>query len=176
MSDLAQRAANSPVGPWMDLLGAVLSQLRTDAIQLRKKGYLDPNGEPTPKARYRFRPRHKYGVDLDAIKAEALAEAQAMFAGERKSPGRRAAISAAASRLYREKKAAAVSKWEADSAPRSLDPKGVLGIGSLAEVDTIGRMIYRGGLDHTLARLGLEPFGWQVKQRVEREVAKGGVE
>lgn len=54
---------------------------------------------------------------------------------------------------------------------RHVAPLKGRGVQRIDEVAEVGRMIYRGGIDCVLAGLGLEPFGWQIRDRVERSVA-----
>jgi len=103
-------ADRSDLGPWMDLLGAVIAQVRIDAIMLRRKGILDGNGRLTVE-------------------------------GVRRFPG--------------------------------LGAKGrnkAAGLQRRDEVEEIGRMIYRGGLDRLFERLGLPAIGQEVRRDIDRQV------
>jgi hypothetical protein len=102
------------LGPWMDLLGAVISLIRLDAIALRRKGVLDENGKLT-------------------------------FVGNRRFP-----------RYVRTAK----------------NEKQVTGLQRRDEIETIGRMVYQGGMTNLMTRLGLPDLGGKIKSDVERQSSR----
>ena len=102
------------VGPCMELLGNVVSQLRLDAISLRRKGVLDDQGKLTREGNRRF-PR---------------------------------------------------------STRNALNHNRITGLQRRDEVETIGRMVYQGGVARLFERLGLPDIQEEFKRNVETQTVR----